>query len=297
MHKKLFSKFKKPEKGTVKVIFTNGVGNNIFQYVYARLLADHYGLNLSCKGLEVVKVPKATFRLKKDIKTIKIGPKEKKFHKYFEISEPCNFIVHTHPEDYTIYKPHLKKIRSWFNDIPKTNTSDLVLHLRLGDRLLEKFSYHPLMKVQAEEFISAFQYFDFKRLHIVTDMKVWKKITPKEVKKMDFHTKVKKRKRIDPVIAADYFNSLHSAFEKFNPVVRAGKNIKDDFNYIRSFDKILFQHGTLAWWAATLSHASKVGVFEPWRPIKKENNRNLGQTNFDGWFGWGKNRDTIKFNQ
>lgn len=61
-----------------------------------------------------------------------------------------------------------------------------------------------------------------------------------------------------------------------------GRRVRDDFNFMRSIDKILLQHGTLSWWAAALSHTSKVRVFGPWSPIGGEKNRNLGQTNFDG---------------
>lgn len=51
--------------------------------------------------------------------------------------------------------------------------------------------------------------------------------------------------------------------------------------------QILFQHGTMAWWAATLSHASRVGVYGPWRPTKGAKNKNLGRTDFPGWYSWG----------
>jgi len=284
------------KKPTVKVIFTVGVGNNIFQYVYARLLAEHYDLNLSSDTLEVIDTPETKFGLNKKFKTIYIPPEERNFHQYFSQKFPCNFIVHTYPEDFTLYKPHMNLIRSWFRDVPKTNTDDLVFHLRLGDRLLHKNDHHPCMKVTPEEYIKAIDLFDFDRLYIVTDMKVWKKVTPEEIKKMKFHTDVPQEWRVEPSIAASYFNSLFDAFNELDPIVRIGHPVKDDFNFMRSFDKIMLQHGTLSWWAAALSHASKVGVFGPWRPIGGEKNRNLGQTDFEGWFQWGNERmDTSAF--
>lgn len=283
---KILNVFKNPDVGNVAVVFTNGAGNNIFQYIYARLLADHYGLNLSCDGLDILDVTKTHYRKNKKLKTIKIGLEETDFQQYFNIKEPCNFIVHTYPEDYRVYKPHLEKIRSWFDEVPKTNEEDLVFHLRLGDRLLYKSSYEASMKVEAEEFVEAFEMFDFKRLHIVTDMNVWHRVTPKDVEKMVFHINVPDNLKVDSRVSAEYFNSLYDAFSKFDPIVRIGNSVKDDFNYMRSFDKIMFQHGTLSWWAAALSKASKVGFFAPWRC----NKRNMGQTDFDGWFGWGTNR-------
>ena len=59
------------------------------------------------------------------------------------------------------------------------------------------------------------------------------------------------------------------------------------FNFIRSFDKILFKNSTFSWWASVLSDASRVGVFGPWKPDKGKKNKNLGQADFPGWFSWG----------
>ena len=59
-----------------------------------------------------------------------------------------------------------------------------------------------------------------------------------------------------------------------------------DFNFIRTFDNILFEHGTLGWWAAFLSDASKVGVYGPWRAWKGKSNKNLSQVSLEGWFQW-----------
>jgi hypothetical protein len=278
-------------KSTVKVNFTEGTGNKIFQYVYARLLAEHYDLNFSSARLDVLDIPETKFGLNKKYKTICIPLEERNWHKYFSVRYPCNFIVETYPEDYTLYKPHMDRIRSWFNDVHKTNKNDLVFHLRLGDRLLNKNDHHPCMKVTPKEYIQAIELFDFDRLYIVTDMKVWKKVTPEDINKMKFHTDVPKKWRIESSIAASYFNSLVETFNEFDPIVRIGHSVKDDFNFMRSFDKILLQHGTLSWWAAALSHASKVGIFGPWRPINGENNRNLGQTDFEGWFRWGNERN------
>lgn len=63
----------------------------------------------------------------------------------------------------------------------------------------------------------------------------------------------------------------------------------DDFNFIRSFDKILVHNSTFSWWAALLSDASKVGVWQPW----VRGNKNLGLTDYAGWFQWGKGGKTL----
>jgi len=274
---------------TVKVKYTNGAGNNIFQYVYARLLAEIQQDYLSTERLEFLDVSCDLYDYDSSAPIVEIDLKESDFHQYLDKRRPySNYFVHTYPEDYTIYKPHLDKIRSWFTDIPKMNSKDLVLHLRLGDRLLSKRDHDPSMKVSFKEYANVISKFDYERLYIVTDMKNWKCVDEDDISKMKFHVDVDSKNRATAKESSDYLNSLINGFSEYDPIVRCGNTIREDFNFMRSFDKILFQHGTLAWWAATLSHASQVGVYGPWRPIKGNRNKNLGNTDFDGWFSWGK---------
>ena len=71
----------------------------------------------------------------------------------------------------------------------------------------------------------------------------------------------------------------------FSPKV-VKRSIVDDFNFIRASDNILFEHGTLSWWAAVLSDAKKVGVYGPWRPWKGAKNKNLSKIPLQNWFQW-----------
>ena len=102
---------------------------------------------------------------------------------------------------------------------------------------------------------------------------------------MSFHYKVPEEDRVDPQKSVDYFNSFIDGFMKYDPIVKKG-SIVEDFNFIRTFDNILFQHGTMGWWAAALSDASNVGVYGPWRPWKGASNKNLSKVDFKGWFQW-----------
>ena len=127
--------------------------------------------------------------------------------------------------------------------------------------------------------------FDFNKLHIVTDMPKWDFIDETELANMSFHYNVPVENRVSPQESVDYFNSFVEGFAEYKPIMEK-RTIVEDFNFIRSFENIMFQHGTLGWWASTLSDASKVGVYGPWRPWKGTSNKNLSQVNFDGWFQW-----------
>ena len=74
-------------------------------------------------------------------------------------------------------------------------------------------------------------------------------------------------------------------FAKYNPSV-VQRSIVEDFNFIRNSNNILFEHGTLSWWAAVLSDAKKVGVYGPWRPWKGQKNKNLSNIPLENWFKW-----------
>jgi hypothetical protein len=174
-------------------------------------------------------------------------------------------------------------IKSWFPAVDKRSSTDLVIHYRAGDRLIYRntFKYKP----SAEQYLKAISYFDFENLHIVTDMPSWEYITPEKIREMTFHVAIPENNRIEPERSAEYFNSFVDAFSQYRPIVEK-RSIVDDFNFIRSFDNILFEHGTLGWWAAALSNASKVGVYGPWRQSKGKANKNLSQVNLEGWFKW-----------
>jgi hypothetical protein len=113
----------------------------------------------------------------------------------------------------------------------------------------------------------------------------WEKITADELQNMNFHVNVPSNKRVSIEQSVDYFNSIVEGLSQYSPI-HSKNSVADDFSLIRSFDNILFQHGTLAWWASVLSEAKKVGVYGPWRPWKGASNKNLSNINIEGWFKW-----------
>lgn len=197
-------------------------------------------------------------------------------------------------EDYNLYIDHIDKIKTWFPKIENRNNNDLVFHLRLGDRLFYKETHSPNFKIKPSQYLNAINQFDFDKLHIVTDMKDWKRLSKNDLMGMEFHRGGCGGQNIigtdigikDISVAVDYFNSIYDTLCDFNPTVRYGSNVADDFSYIRSFDKILFQHGTMSWWASMLSDASQVKVYKHWRPQKGKNNKNLSQVPLLNWEHW-----------
>lgn len=55
-----------------------------------------------------------------------------------------------------------------------------------------------------------------------------------------------------------------SRFERYNPVV-VSTDLKSDWNFLRSFDRMIISNSTFAWWAGFTSDASKIFTFSRWQ--------------------------------
>jgi len=273
----------------VYVKLTNGFGNNLFQYNAARLLATFH-------GQEVIAIPPSSdYYGVEEFKKIGINLESVELlncqfvndanytHYFNERYKDSNLLVSGYFENYKYFKNNIDLIKSWFPKVTERNSSDLILHLRAGDRLFYANEFHS--KPQASNFINAINQFEFNNLYIVTDMPEWKKITVQDLEHMKFHVNVPPEVRVSPQQSVDYFNSIVDGLAQYQPI-HSKNTVAQDFSLIRSFNNILFQHGTLAWWAAVLSEANKVGVYGPWRPWKGTSNKNLSDINLKGWFKW-----------
>ena len=255
----------------IYVQLTNGFGNNLFQYNAARLLATFH-------DQEVIALPPSSnYYGIEEFKKIGLELKTAELPDCEKVNE-TNF---THY--FKLFKNNIELIKSWYPETRKHNTDDLVLHLRAGDRLFYANEYDS--KPRAQNYINAIKQFDFNKLYIVTDMPAWKTITVEELQDMKFHINVPEDKRVTAQQSVDYYNSLVDGLSQFEPI-HSKNSVAEDFSFIRGFNNILFQHGTLAWWAAALSDADKVGVYGPWRPWKGKSNKNLSDIDLEGWFKW-----------
>jgi hypothetical protein len=277
----------------VMVQLTNGFGNNIFQYVAARILAEHHK-----KEVFAIPFAKNYYAIpcleKKGIKfadftgqtsnNVLLYISELNYLESFNGEYPnSDFVLSGYFEDYRYFIDHRDKIKSWFPKVKVREERDLVLHFRTGDRLFMKNEFYT--KPSVEKYINAINKFNFERLHIVTDMPKWDYVTENELKNMKFHNIIPEDEKVPIQHSVQYFNSFVDALKPFDPIVE-NRSVGEDFDFIRSFRNILFEHGTLSWWAAFLSEAQKVGVYGPWRAFKGNKNKNLSQIPLAGWFKW-----------
>ena len=268
---------------------TNGFGNNIFQYNAAKVLAKFHNTEVVAiphseryYGIEPLKTLGINICLKDVSNALIVN--DSNYVKFFnEKYSNSDLILNGYFEDYRYYINLRSEIKSWFPHVKNRDNNDLVLHMRTGDRLFMKNEFYTKPKV--ENFLKAVNQFSFDKLHIVTDMPKWDYVTAEELSSIKFHLSVPESERVPIEDSVEYFNSFVDGFKHFNPIIQK-RDVHEDFNFIRGFKNILFEHGTLSWWASFLSDAKKVGVYGPWRSWKGKSNKNLSDIPLDGWFKW-----------
>ena len=292
-------------KGTVTINFTIGFGNNLFQYTMGRVLAERHGLLLRHRAISEVGIKEQANLADTTLPLYVVDDTNYKEALYIKDLSNHNVIVNGYFEDYKVLKESLPQIRGWFDAVPITNSRDVILHLRLQNRLIQV--NHNKNHITANSFIDAISTFKYDRLHIVTDAEKWENYNLEDIEKIRYEASVgpnSKAELVDPKESLEYVNHLIEGLAPLDPIVHCnGKGMikgsgglrsgfKEDFNLIRSFNQVIIFNSTFSWWAAAISGASNVAIFDPWKIAKPaKDRRNLGKTSFPGWRSWGSPSD------
>jgi hypothetical protein len=226
----------------VYVNYKGRTGNKLFQYVSARIFSEKNELNLRTKFPDI------------DV----LNTKEEKF--FTEDSDENNLITVNSSsffndeiifngnnkkylfDDYfqnCIYINNNQELVISFFDLPKfdKNTEDIVLNIRLDDKVHSNNLENPENWDRAE----------------IIHPNYYKKILDSETYK-NVYIVVDK-------IKYDWEKKYMSHFEKYNPILVSGTPF-EDFNFIRTFNKIITSVSTFSYWSAFLSDADKIYTFK-----------------------------------
>jgi len=269
--------------------FTNGVGNNLFQYFYGKILSEKLDCNHFHPELPLLNVnqnaPSAISLLNK------ITAKKIYTNWFDEMSNAVkskSYVIDGYPEDYSIFLGHKDQLSKFIrNNVQKCDYFDgVVIHLRLGDRLFRKSDYLPGMKLDLNQLGILLDSLSSKKLKVVSDLNLWKIIDKNDLNKISSHVSVHHSKRQHDTEIVKHLNSIYKFFEERNAIFDESSTIKEDFSQMLNSRYLIFQHGTLAWWAGFSGHQEKVFVADGWRPIKGINNKNLDKTPLYNWHNW-----------
>lgn len=226
---------KEEQKVPVPVVSVNyfgRYGNNLFQYVAARLFAEK-------NGYKMIVPPPNGFLIAKNHPILN-GSFDGNYYNNTMLSNVNNpevkqqdtiVVFNGYFQDSKQYNPYRAQIKEMFDLDPiQKNTEDIVVHLRLTDYFWSrnKWVISPLWYIQL---IKKEKY---RNCYIVVEPHV----TNKEYLK--------------------YFDNIK------NVKIVTGNTAAEDFEFIRSFDRIICSNSTFCWWAAFLSDASKIYTFKPW---------------------------------
>lgn len=219
---------------TVEVIYQQRFGNNLFQYVFARLFAEHTGLRLVTPLVEnrilFVKEPSDGLEVE--------GPEVclldcKGVDPFLEKHPPAKYICSGFFQRALWYYKNREKILSYFryNEI-SVNKKDLVVNIRGGDY----FNFKRGWVIDPIWYLDIIARENFETLYIVTDD-----------------------------VTGENNRKILSSFDRYRPVVVHFEGEPEkDFNFLRSFDRMVMANSSFSWWAGFFSEGSRFYTHKRW---------------------------------
>jgi len=247
-------------KDCVNITWRNGFGNQLFQYCFARLIAEENNLIITYSS----ELGRACSFSLLDCKFISepeyIVEYDSNKHSIKHQIDYDGDMIYDYLENPKIYENYLDVIRSWFPKVEKKNLKDLVVHIRRGD-------CGENVNISVEWYLNVIKDIDYENVYVVTD-----EPTHSDVERFIKETN------------ATIFSSENIMSRTVDKSFM--NEILVDFNFIRSFDKILFPNSTFSWWASVLSDASEIHFNSDWQLRHKNGKVKLGKTNYKNWRGY-----------
>lgn len=231
----------------IKLLMKGMLGNNLFQYAFARILAEDLGYALE--------VTHSTYNLKSNVPHLKellisfsdapLSIPGKSFahpvdktasmdHQGFDgyhidLNQLLNcrqdrkIVVNGFFERYEIFRRHKKQIRSWFAVDPinlgySISDNDIVLHIRRGDFIIFERA------ISLGFYVDILDNIEFNQLYIC---------------------------------GYGLDREVRDCFQHYHPIYIHRKPV-DDFRFIKGFNRIVQSQSTFAWWAGFLSEAEEI---------------------------------------
>jgi hypothetical protein len=273
--------------------FYAGEGNQLFVYLYGIIVSNKFNTPYIHPGIPTLNIsPSMNLNNNNNLRYIKIT-NYLEFLEKKTIDGNFNYILdygyNPTIEDYNLFLPYIDFLRNFFPKQDLHHDNDLVYHLRAGDALMNlNYSYF-----NGEKLKNVIDDIKYERLYVVTNLKKHETWTMKDL--LDYKEKLIKYGDC----GANYTNDsiinssqMEESLSNLNGVIKVlndrnaiwkSDTILNDFNFIRSFDKIMIGVSTYSWWAAILSNAKEVYAPKNWKYLKGDRNKNLPFVELDNW--------------
>ena len=221
---------------TVRTKFKGRFGNNMFQYVFARILAEkfHQTLETGFDNPIVTCTPSRPHVEPESSRTIRINDANAG---WIIATECCddNLALNGYFQNSGFYNPLRDQIKSYFQLTPlERDDRNLVMHLHLGDFNHEEFNANI---IHPQWYLDILEREVFDQLYIVCEV-------PTAGRRQD---------------QARYL----SWFDRYRPIVVSG-SAHSDFHFIRRFGRIICSNSTFSFWACFLSEALTIYTVNDW---------------------------------
>lgn len=223
----------------IKIVLKDRLGNQMFQYALGYSLSLKYNCELCFGNINKIIIDKI-FNIKLSIKKLNCDKRiDEKTNEYnlenksqLDNLESGSYLINGYWQDENYFKDHEKEIRELY-EVPryKISDKDLIIHVRRGDYITNPKFKKDFFYCDLDWYKRALSYFNFDKLHIVSDDTKWCK----------------------------------KAFAEYDPIIPDLEE-KSTLGYISSFNNIIISNSSFGWWGAYLSKSSNVIYPKIWYP-------------------------------
>lgn len=216
----------------VRVKYKGGIGNQMFQHAYGRILAEIHGLELDAAPIEGFQNTGPLSGRVYDYDPITIGEDQQNCDTILQNTNPRAYFIYGFFQDVRYYAPYRDWCQKWF-DHPDTVASiddgDILVHIRRGDFFIDNNVVH------LDYYLQLLEELDWTSIIIIGE-------------------------GID--------DKVRRTFRRFHPRYTDG-NPAGDFKLFRACRRILCSNSSFSWWGAWLNDndtwfpVPKRGYFSP----------------------------------
>jgi len=217
----------------IEVRYRDQLGNNLFQYCFGRILAEELGYKLLAEPIPGFPNTNDPIEGKEYTSPVEyIGGHVVDFHSLLRNKEPRKIIVDGYFQRYEYYKPYKRRIKEWLETVNtnrkyRISQNDFVVHIRGRDFRIPKPGRGYIRAVPFSWYQNILDVNTWDNLYVVTDDPEYQ-LTQKFVSR--------------------YKAKIHSF------------DVIEDFNFIKSVNKIALSASSFSWWAAWLSEAKQIYI-------------------------------------
>jgi len=213
---------------SVHIGFLGRFGNNLFQYALGRMYAEDHGLQLMTAWNHDDIIKATEPKSGTCIQDPMRCIDDRNIDSLFNLKLDGAVFFAGYFQQSRRYNQHRDRIKSFF-ELPKTEKNTKDIVMHIRCD-----DYGLGHRIHPSWYIDILRQESFDKLYIV--------MSPLEQDYLDF-------------------------FKDFDAII-VSEDVKSDFFFISSFDRIICSNSTFAWWAAFLGEPSKAYVFKKWLPGK-----------------------------